>query len=71
MATYIKTEDSLSFLMNGEIYMVTKDDDRYKELSKALESEKDDETLKEIYYRRFVKDAKSLLSSLGQKKRDQ
>lgn len=69
--TYIKTEDSISFLIEGEIYMVTKDDDRYNKLSKALDGGGDEEVLRSIYYEQFVKDAKSLLSSLGQKKRDQ
>lgn len=68
---YVTTEDSISFLIEGEVYMVTKDDDRYTELSKALEDGKDEETLREIYYQQFIKDAKELLSSLGQKKRDQ
>ena len=52
--TYIKTEDSLSFLVNGEMYMVTKEDNRYEELCEALRGNENEEVLMDIYYKQLL-----------------
>lgn len=61
---YVISENSSTFIINGEVYMVTKDDERFYALNKALKDDKNEEYIKKIYYDKYIKDAKKILDNL-------
>lgn len=64
---YVVTEDSISFVLEGNIYTVYKYDDAYSELKQALESGGNESRIKSIYYKRYIDSAKSLLGEIAKK----
>jgi hypothetical protein len=64
---YVVTEDSITVVLEGNIYTVYKYDDTYSELKQALESGKNESKIKDIYYKRYVDSAKSLLGEIAKK----
>lgn len=61
--TYITTENSITFIVDGEMFVCTSDDYRYEKIKSALE-EGNEKKAKTIYNSMVVNSAKRLLNGI-------
>lgn len=59
---YTIGEKSLNFILDGEVYFCSSDDERFETIKQMLISEKGEEEIKVFYYKRFIQDAKAILN---------
>lgn len=58
---YTIGEKSLTFLAHNKTYSCSYEDFRFDEIKEKLLDGKEEEDILEVYYRNFIKDAKSFL----------
>ena len=61
--TFVTTEKAITFIIEGDMYVCSSDDDRYDRLKKALEDGDEKKALR-IYDSRLTNKAKDLLNGL-------
>lgn len=61
--TYVTTEKSITFIINGEMYVCNSDDERYDKLKSLIEGGTEKEVL-EVYNSKLRNRAKRLLNGL-------